>query len=112
MKLSFAVPVLLAASVAAFAQSMPRMTTVDPENGKAGDEITITGEHLEKANVAKVYLTDEKTDFPLEITTQTATTIKFKIPAKMMAGRFALELLTTGNQPKLIEQPLKFTVDE
>jgi len=112
MKLSFAAPLFLAVGITAFAQTLPRLTTVDPGNGKAGDEITVTGENLQKANVAKMYLTDEKTDFPLDITSQTATTIKCKIPAKMVSGRFALELLTTGAQPKLIEQPVKFTVEE
>ena len=112
MKLSFALPIILATGMAAFAQSMPRMTGVDPGNGKSGDEITIAGENLEKANVAKVYLTDGKNDMILEITEQTATSIKIKLPAKLPAGRFALELLTTGKEPKLVEQPVKFTVEE
>ena len=112
MKLSFALPLILAAGVAAFAQSMPRMTGVDPGNGKVGDEITIAGENLGKANVAKIYLTDGKNDLALEVIEQTPTTIKFRIPAKMTVGRFALELLTTGKEPKLIEQPVKFTVEE
>ena len=34
----------------------------DPGTGKAGDEITVAGENLEKAQVAKVYLTDGKND--------------------------------------------------
>jgi hypothetical protein len=112
MKLSFAVPLFLAASLTAFAQQpMPRMTTVDPGNGKAGDEITVAGENLEKAHVAKVYLTDGKNDTALDLTEQTATSIKFKIPTKATAGRFALMLLTTGKEPKLIEQPVKLTVE-
>jgi hypothetical protein len=112
MKLSFAVPLFLAAGLAAFAQqAMPRMTTVDPGNGKAGDEITVAGENLEKAQVAKVYLTDGKNDTVLDLTEQTATSIKFKIPTKATAGRFALMLLTTGKEPKLIEQPVKLTVE-
>ena len=112
MKLSFAVPLFLAAGLVAFAQSMPRMTTVDPGSGKAGDEITVAGENLEKTHVSKVYLTDGKNDVLLDLTDQTATSIKFKIPAKATAGRFALMLLTTGKEPKLIEQPVKLTVDE
>jgi len=112
MRLSFALPLFLAAGLAAFAQSMPRLTGVDPSTGKAGDEITATGENLEKAHVAKLYLTDEKNDVVLDVTEQTATTIKFKIPAKATAGRFALMLLTTGKEPKLIEQPVKLTVEE
>jgi uncharacterized protein YqfA (UPF0365 family) len=114
MRLSFALPLFLAAGLAAFAQqSMPRMNTVDPGSGKAGDEITVAGENLEKAQVAKLYLTDGKNDVLVDlITEQTPTSIKFKIPAKATAGRFALMLLTTGKEPKLIEQPVKLTVEQ
>ncbi len=112
MKLSFAVPLFLAACLTAFAQATPRMTTVDPGNGKAGDEITVAGENLEKTLVAKVFLTDGKNDVPVDVTDQTATSIKFKIPAKATAGRFALMLLTAGKEPKYIEQPVKVTIEE
>ncbi len=112
MKLSFVVPLLLAAGLTAFAQQpMPRMTSVDPANGKAGDELTVAGENLEKTLVAKVYLTDGKNDVLVDLTEQTDTTLKFKIPTKATSGRFALMLLTTGKEPKLIEQPVKVTVD-
>ena len=112
MKLSFALPLFLAAGLTAFAQGGPRMTTVDPGTGRAGDEIVVAGENLEKAQVAKVYLTDGKNDFVVEVTAQDATTLKFKVPAKAPAGRFALMLLTTGKEPKLIEQPVKLTVEQ
>jgi nitrous oxidase accessory protein NosD len=113
MRLSFVAPLFLAASLAASAQqAMPRVTSVDPDDGKAGDVITAAGEHLEKSVVAKLYLTDGKNDVVAEMTEQTATSIKFKIPAKAAPGRFALMLLTTGKEPKLIEQPVKLTVDE
>ena len=113
MKLSLIVPLLLAASLAAYSQqAMPRMTAVDPGNGKIGDVITVAGENLEKDQVAKVFLTDGKNDVPVDITDQTATAIKFKIPAKATPGRFALMLLTSGKEPKLIEQPVKVTVEQ
>jgi hypothetical protein len=113
MKLSFALPLFVAATLAAFAQQpMPRMTGVEPMNGKAGDEITVSGENLEKAQVAKVYLTDGKNDVVVDLTEQATATIKFKIPTKASAGRFALMLLTTGKEPKLIEQPVKLTVEQ
>ena len=113
MRLSFAVPLFLAACLAAFGQqAMPRMTTVDPGAGKIGDVITVAGENLEKALVAKVYLTDGKNDVVVEVTEQAPTTLKFKIPAKALPGRFALMLLTTGKEPKLIEQPVKLTVEQ
>ena len=83
MKLSFIVPLLLAACAAVQAQQpMPRMTTVDPGNGKIGDVLTVAGENLQKDQVAKVFLTDGKNDVPVEITEQSATAIKFKIPSK------------------------------
>jgi hypothetical protein len=111
MKLSSVVPLLLAATLVLFAQeAMPRMSSVDPPSGKAGDVITVTGENLDKANVGKVYLTDSKNDFECEVTGQTATEIKVKIPAKA-TGRLALMILTAGKEPKLIEQPVKVTIE-
>ncbi|MGP8246162.1 MAG: IPT/TIG domain-containing protein [Bryobacteraceae bacterium] len=113
MRLSSIANLLLGAGLVAFAQqSMPRMTSVDPMNGKAGDVIVVTGENLQKDAVAKVFLTDEKNDTPVEVTEQTATTIKFKIPAKVAPGRLTVMVLTTGKDAKYIEQPVKVTIDE
>jgi hypothetical protein len=112
MKLSFVVALLAAAFLVAYAQqTMPRMTTVDPDNGKSGDVITVAGENLQKEQVAKVFLTDGKNDVPVDLVEQTATSIKFKIPAKATAGRFALMVLTTGKDAKYMEQPVKVTVE-
>ena len=112
MRISLFITVLLIFAMAAFAQQpMPRMVSVDPGNGKTGDIIAVTGENLEKAQVAKVYLTDGKNDMLVEVTEQAATLLKFKIPEKVTAGRFSLMLLTSGKEPKLIEQPVRLTVD-
>ena len=112
MRLAFVVSLLVAASFAAYAQqAMPRMISVDPPNGKKGDVIAITGENLQKDLVSKVYLTDGKNDLVVEVTEQTGTAIKFKIPAKAAAGRLALMILTTGKDAKYIEQPVKVTID-
>jgi len=112
MKLSFVVSLLVAASFVAYAQqAMPRMTSVDPVSGKKGDIIVISGENLQKELVAKVYLTDGKNDLQVEVTEQTATAIKFKIPAKA-TGRLTLMVLTSGKDAKYIEQPVKLTIDD
>jgi hypothetical protein len=92
-------------------QAMPRLSTVTPDTGKAGDQITTEGEHLEKANVAELYMTDGKEDLKVDMTEQTATTIKFKVPAKVKAGSFNLMILTTGAAPKLLVQPVKLTIE-
>ena len=111
MKLSSVVTLLLAATLVLFAQeAMPRMSTVEPTNGKAGDVIAVTGENLDKANVDKVYLTDGKNDVVCAVTEQTPTSIKIKIPDKA-TGRMALMILTAGKEPKLIEQPVKVTIE-
>jgi len=110
MKLS-SVLLLFVTAVVLFAQdAMPRMTSVDPSNGKTGDEVAIAGENLDKANVGKVYLTDGKEDFECTITDQNATAIKIKIPAKA-TGRLSLMILTGGKEPKLIQQPVKVTIE-
>lgn len=115
MKLSLLIGLLIAASFTLYAQSTgPRMTSVDPMNGKVGDVITVTGENLTKAFVAKVYLTDGgdgKNDLEVQIVEQSDTTLKFKIPAKA-TGRLALMILTSTKPAQLIEQPVKVTIDD
>jgi hypothetical protein len=111
MKLSSVVPLLFAATLVLFGQeAMPRMSSVDPQTGKAGDVVTVTGENLDKGNVGKVYLIDDKSDVVCEITAQTATSIKIKIPAKA-SGRMALMILTAGKEPREIVQPVKMTIE-
>jgi nitrous oxidase accessory protein NosD len=105
-------PLLALASLALYAQqAMPRMTGVEPGNGKGGDILTVSGEHLDKGEVVELYLTDGKKDVKVQMTEQNATAIKFKIPEKMATGRFALMVLTGGKDPKQIEEPVKVTVE-
>jgi len=114
MKVSVLVSLLLAVGIAVWAeQPMPKMVTVDPLNGKAGDVIVATGENLQKDAVAKLYLTDGKNDIVCEMLEQTDTTIKFKIPARAPQGaRLTVMVLTAGKDAKLIEQPVKVEIDE
>jgi hypothetical protein len=112
MKISLAILLVLAASLASYAQpALPRMASVDPDTAKVGDSVVVTGENLDKASVAKLYLTDGKNDLVAEVLAQTATTIKFKIPAKA-TGRMAIMVLTTGKEPQLIEQPVKVLIGD
>ena len=111
MKLSFVISLLLVTSYAAFGQAMPRMVSCEPGNGKVGELIVVSGENLAKDAVAKVYLTDGKNDLEVVIVEQSATAIKFKIPAKA-TGRMALMVRTAGKDVKDIEQPVKIQIDE
>lgn len=115
MKRSVVVPLMAVACLAVIAvfaqQAMPRMTTVEPANGKIGTVLTVNGENLQKEQVSKVYLTDGKNDVQVDVLEQAAKALKFKIPVKMKPGRFAIMLLTAGKDAKLIEQPVKVTVE-
>lgn len=111
------IPLLLAALVApaplTAQDSIPRCSTVEPLSGKVGTEIVVTGENLGKAMVAELYLTDGTNDIKLVISDQTDTTLKTKIPATAKVGeRYKLMILTKGKEPKLIEQPVRFEVEE
>jgi len=111
MKLSLVLPLLALALATAFGQeAMPRMTSVEPMSGKVGDVVAVAGENLDKDNVGKVFLIDAKNDLPCEVTAQTATEIKLKIPEKA-TGRMAFMIRTAGKEPKDIVQPVKITIE-
>ncbi len=90
---------------------MPIMTAVDPGAGTNGDLVTAQGANLSSDIVAAVFLTDGKNDLKAVIVEQAPTSIKFKIPPNAKAGRYALMVLTQGKDSKLIEEPVKLTVE-
>jgi len=100
---------LLAGCLIAVSALAQLITTVDPLLAKAGDTVSAKGEGIDKAAVDTLYLTDGTNDFKCEIVAQTGTSITFKVPAGMKAGRWALMVHTTTNQ--LREQPAKLTVE-
>ena len=88
-----------------------KITGVEPPTAKTGDSVSANGEGIDDKNVAILYLTNGTDDFKVEILEQNDKLIKFKIPAAVKPGRWALMVLTKGNDPKLIEQPVKVTVE-
>src|SRR6266851_8993761 len=97
MRLSLMTPLLVLTVIVLYAQqTMPRMTGIEPDSAKAGDVLTVSGEHLGKGEVVELYLTDGKKDTKVQMTEQGDTAIKFKVPEKAVAGRFALMVLTGG----------------
>jgi hypothetical protein len=102
---------LAAAFLVLGAEGVPKMTTVTPDNGKPGDTLKVDGEYLDKQHVAEVYITDGTTDWKVEIVKQAAAQIEFKIPPNAKPGRFFLMVLTAGPDPKLIEEPVRVTIE-
>ncbi len=103
--------VLIGAALLLAQGAVPQMKSVEPMTAKSGDVLTVTGENLDKTSVATVFLTDGKNDFKTEITEQEAGSIKVKVTAATKPGRLALMVLTAGKEPKLIEQPVKVTIE-
>src|SRR5712692_8600014 len=112
----FTLPLLVLAGLLLFALAgrgqSTRITSVDPLTAKAGDVVSANGEGMDPANVDQLYLTNGTDDIKVEMTEQTDKLIKFKVPTGVKAGRWALMVhVKSGNGPKLIEQPVKVTVE-
>jgi hypothetical protein len=114
VRASFAALALVAALVLppALGAQNCRITSVDPDSGKVGDVIGAAGEAIDKSKVDELYLTDGTNDIKVAIVEQTDKLIKFKVPDKMKAGRYALMIKTKAPDVKLIEQPVRLTVAE
>lgn len=88
-----------------------RITDVDPPTAKAGDLISVNGEAIDQTNVDALYLTNGKDDIKVQMLEQTVKLIKFKVPSTVKPGRWALMIHTKGPEPRLLEQPIKMTVE-
>jgi hypothetical protein len=89
---------------------VPMLRSVDKDEAMRGDVVTADGQNLGKANIAELYLTNGRDDFKVDITEQTATALKFRIGNDITFGRYSLMILTGGEQPMFIEQPVKLSV--
>ena len=86
-----------------------RIVSVDPSTAKVGDVVTVHGDGIDKSNVDMLYLTDGKTDIKVEVTEQSAKSMKFKVPESAKAHRWAIMVHTTKDQ--LIEEPVRVTIE-
>ena len=108
---AFVVSLLVAfLAVGAVAQS-PRLKSVEPTDGKAGDELVTQGQALDQSHVADLFLTDGTNDHKVKMVEQQAESIRFTVP-KIKPGTYKLMLLTKGASPAYLEQPVACTVVE
>ena len=69
------------------AQPQPlRIVQVEPLAANTGDVVTASGDGLDQTKIAAVYLTDGARTVPVEILEQSATSIRFKVPASADPG--------------------------
>jgi hypothetical protein len=107
--LSFASAIALAADEPY--RPVPTIRVVNPDTAKAGDELTAVGTHLDKALVAELYIIQGEKTIPVKIVNQKENAIKFAVPASVTPGRYQLMVLTTGDKPQYLEEPVYFTVE-
>ncbi len=87
----------------------PLMREVNPDAAKPGDAVVVTGEYLDKAHVAEVFLTAGDVTLKVEVLSQEAGKIRFVTP-KAEPGRLRLMVLTKGGEPVFIEQPVMLEI--
>ena len=95
-------------AVTAWAQSVQ---SVEPDTGKQGDELVVSGQRLDKDHVADLFLTAGGKDIKVKMVEQSAESIRFSVP-KVRPGRYKLMILTKGSDPAYLEQPVFCTVEE
>jgi hypothetical protein len=101
----------LATLTAALAADAPQASKMEPKIAKPGATLTVTGVSLAKPEVEEVYLTDHRFDMKVKVLEQTATGLKIRIPPFAKPGRLQLLLLTGGDSPKYLEQPVYVLVE-
>jgi hypothetical protein len=107
--LSFAGAIALAADEPS--RPIPMIKAIDPDTVKAGGELTATGTHLDKAQVAELYMIQGEASIQVEITNQKEDAIKFAVPASVKPGRYQLMVLRAGDKPQYLEEPVYFRVE-
>jgi len=90
----------------------PHMNAVSPKVAKPGDTLEVTGVGLDESKIEEVYLTDHKFDMRVKVLEQKDKLIKLRVPPFAKAGRMQLLVLTKGDDPKLLEQPVYVLIEE
>ena len=88
----------------------PLMRTVDPYTAKVGAEVTVSGDNLTKERIAEVYLTLEKTNTKVQVTSQSDKELKFVVP-KVKPGSYRITVLLRSVDPTLIEEPVRVVIE-
>ncbi len=120
MRLALLVSAILLQSVFAAAAVDPKseplptplMRTVDPYAAKAGAEITVAGDNLDKKIVAEVYMSLNNKNTKVDVTSQTDKELKFRVPANIKPGSYRIVVLVRSVDPVLIEEPVRLLIEE
>jgi Ca-activated chloride channel family protein len=85
-----------------------RIVGVEPRFARTGGLVTLSGNGLDRSNIASLFLTDAARTVAAEMVEQSTTEIRFKVPAQTEAGpwregeerphRWSIMLQTTGGE--------------
>ena len=107
------VAILSAASCSLFgSDDSPQMMSVSAKTVKPGDVLSIEGVGLDSKKIDEVYLTDQKFDMRVKVLEQQPTSMKIRVPPVAKPGRVQLLILTKGDEPALLEQPLYVVIED
>lgn len=90
----------------------PQMNTLSVKSAKPGELFTINGIGLNSSKIDEIYLTDHKFDMKVKVIEQKETFITLRVPPFAKPGRMQLLVLTKGEDPKLLEQPLYILIED
>jgi hypothetical protein len=99
-------------SISCFGDDSPEPKTISAKVAKPGDTLIISGKGLGANKIDEVYLTDHKFDMKVKVLEQKETSITVRVPPFAKPGRVQLLMLTKGDQPALLEQPLYLVIEE
>jgi hypothetical protein len=100
--------VIIFGAALGWSQAGPKLTSVDPTSGKAGDNLTLLGENLGKGSVESVLLSDTEKDYPAEMIEQTGKKIVMKVP-DVKPGDYNVSVKIGNN---IYIQPIRFKVEQ
>ncbi len=90
----------------------PQMNTLSTKTAKPGDLFTINGVGLNSSKIDEIYLTDHKFDMKVKVIEQKETSLTLRVPPFAKPGRMQVLVLTKGDDPKLLEQPLYILIED
>lgn len=90
----------------------PQMESISAKTAKPGDIVSVAGVGLSSHKVDQVFLTDHKFDMRVKVLEQSDQSIKFRVPPFAKPGRVQLLVQTTGDNPKLLEQPFYIVIEQ
>ena len=71
----------------------------------------MSGDNLNKELVSEVYMTANGVNTKVEVLTQSAKSIVFKVPADIKPGPYKLTVLLNSPDPTFIEEPVRIVIE-